>query len=526
MKKSHLLLALALMFFASTLFVACFDWPDDPEDDPVDPPEINYTLSVKPAGTVTFPDEGGTMNFTASTNAESTECYYPIKDWLTVAYDKSSKSYVVTVTANDSGNEREFELTFNAKAKGEVVATQVVKATQPAMKLKDVSVAVNPATLEFKAEGGELSTVVTWSEGVTKLRAVAGSAVKTWVTLEWKDSDGKKLLVVTAAANDTGADRSGTVDVYAGLTAEDIDNAKNGNTDPKRAAKIELTVKQPAGSSTPVDVPTGGLAGLFSVDASGHQVRFSQGNLQYQASTGTWRFAEKQWDYVGKDNSKIGKSYSGWIDLFGWGTSGYNCGNYFYNPYDYTLDANHINENQYGPKGSTSLTGSNAKSDWGVYNAISNGGNKAGLWRTMTHAEFDYLVLKRSTTSGVRFAKAVVNNVNGLILFPDNWNKSTYSINSVNEESVNFSVNKISSSNWTKLEDAGCVFLPAAGWRTNDYDYTLNHMQGVGTSGEYWTASAVSTDTDAEHLCFYNEGLLFRSWPRCEGRSVRLVQNK
>ena len=181
---------------------------------------------------------------------------------------------------------------------------------------------------------------------------------------------------------------------------------------------------------------------------------------------------------------------------------------------------------QYGPKGSTSLTGSNAKSDWGVYNAISNGGKQAGLWRTMTHNEFDYLIFKRSTTSGIRFAKAVVNNINGLILFPDNWNKSTYSINKANEESANYSSNSISSSNWTKLENAGCVFLPAAGMRTNDYDYTLNHMQAVGTSGEYWTASAEANTTDADHLCFHNEGLLFRSWPRCEGRSVRLVKDK
>ena len=37
---------------------------------------------------------------------------------------------------------------------------------------------------------------------------------------------------------------------------------------------------------------------------------------------------------------------------------------------------------QYGPKGSTSLTGSNAKSDWGVYNASSNGGKQAGLCKS------------------------------------------------------------------------------------------------------------------------------------------------
>lgn len=44
--------------------------------------------------------------------------------------------------------------------------------------------------------------------------------------------------------------------------------------------------------------PVGAINGLFSVSAT-QQVYFSQGNLQYQASTNTWRFAENQWDYVG-----------------------------------------------------------------------------------------------------------------------------------------------------------------------------------------------------------------------------------
>ena len=59
----------------------------------------------------------------------------------------------------------------------------------------------------------------------------------------------------------------------------------------------------------------------FLVSAT-KQVRFSQGNLQYQASTNTWRFAETQYSIVGNANENISSSYSGWIDLFGRGTSG------------------------------------------------------------------------------------------------------------------------------------------------------------------------------------------------------------
>ena len=42
------------------------------------------------------------------------------------------------------------------------------------------------------------------------------------------------------------------------------------------------------GNEQPIE---GSLSGVFSV-GNGKQVRFSQGNLQYQASTDTWRFAE------------------------------------------------------------------------------------------------------------------------------------------------------------------------------------------------------------------------------------------
>ena len=81
--------------------------------------------------------------------------------------------------------------------------------------------------------------------------------------------------------------------------------------------------------------PDGLLPGTFSVSAV-KKVRFSQGNLQYCASSNIWRFAESQWDYVGSqnplhgnpcgtvtgsDNGNISQTYNGWIDLFGWGTS-------------------------------------------------------------------------------------------------------------------------------------------------------------------------------------------------------------
>lgn len=67
-----------------------------------------------------------------------------------------------------------------------------------------------------------------------------------------------------------------------------------------------------------------------------HQVYFSPGNLQFNAvqgthkcadgktQQGTWRFAENQYDEIGGDNRNLSATYDGYIDLFGWGTSGYD----------------------------------------------------------------------------------------------------------------------------------------------------------------------------------------------------------
>ena len=155
---------------------------------------------------------------------------------------------------------------------------------------------------------------------------------------------------------------------------------------------------------SPADVE-GTLPGVFSISAS-NRVAFSRGNLQYKASTGTWRFALHQEDIVGTANANISSYDTNWIDLFGYGTSGYNGKN----PYtSSTASSNYI---------SSAIAASNY--DWGVYNAISNGGNRAGIWRTLSKTEWDYMISSRANAANLR-ARATVNGVPGLILLPDNW---------------------------------------------------------------------------------------------------------
>lgn len=264
----------------------------------------------------------------------------------------------------------------------------------------------------------------------------------------------------------------------------------------------------------------------------GRKVRFSRGNLQYQASTGTWRFAEHQYDCIGNDNVNISSTYSGWIDLFGYATSGWNSGAVCYQPWSTSR-----NGDDYSNHG---IMVNYANSDWGVYNAISNGGNQAGMWRTLTYGEWDYLLKSRaaSTINGManaRYAPAVVNGTNGLVIFPDNFtmpsgmsypsginNKfSTYISDTLT--APHYDYNTYTESQWSQMEGAGCIFLPAAGYRTGVNNYAVTDVRDVGTMGRYWAAVGDGCGT----MNFYEGEVGVSTWYRSngDGQSVRLVRD-
>ena len=260
------------------------------------------------------------------------------------------------------------------------------------------------------------------------------------------------------------------------------------------------------------------FGGVFTV-ADGKQVRFAPGNLQYQASTGTWRFAKHQYDAIGNaagnnvfDDTR--SSQSAWIDLFGWGTSGWenrdaNDGKdtiIHYRPYDYVGTVASSSAYGYGPRHKEgyvysytySLVGDYANSDWGVYNAISNGGNRVGQWRTLTggtDAEWAYLMTIRnaSTVSGVsnaRYLKAKVADVNGYIVFPDDFTLPDGL--SITSGHINYNsylgwssvTTTLSTSEWAKMEVAGAIFLPCTGYRS----YSSNSASFTADNGYYWSS--------------------------------------
>ena len=315
-------------------------------------------------------------------------------------------------------------------------------------------------------------------------------------------------------AFDSGTSQTITATANEGYSFQNW--TKNGtqvSTNPSYTFTVTESALYVANFAVQTQAPTGAINGLFSVSAT-QQVWFSQGNLQYRASTNTWQFTANQYDYIGDANSNISSSYSGWIDLFGWGTSGWNCGNTYYRPWD----SNNSCPECYGPPGQYNLIGSYANSDWGYYNAISNGGNTTHQWRTLTQSEWDYVFNTRSTSSGIRYAKAQVAGVNGVILLPDDWSTSYYNLSSTNNSGSSFSSNVISASSWTSsLQAHGAVFLPAAGGRIGA------SVSNVGSCGYYWSASYYGSNY-AWGVDFFDINLSTDLWfCRYDGFSVRLV---
>ena len=278
----------------------------------------------------------------------------------------------------------------------------------------------------------------------------------------------------------------------------------------------------------PSVAPAGAINGKFTINANGDKIYFSQGNLQYQASTNTWRFGESQYDYVGNatlgtvyengikcNNNLISQDYSGWIDLFGWGTSGYNHGAVCYYPWSTSTSYSYYYA--YGNEG-YSLCDQTGQADWG-YNPISNGGYQPNQWRTLTGYEWDYVFDNRTTTSGIRYAKAKVCDINGVILLPDDWNPNYYNLTNTNSVGDDFSSNIITAAQWIELEQYGVVFLPAAGNRDGT---TINN---VGIVGSYWSAFRDDWGL-ATNAYFHNADLIpFFYTSRSDGISVRLVHN-
>ena len=222
----------------------------------------------------------------------------------------------------------------------------------------------------------------------------------------------------------------------------------------------------------------GALSGRFTINNKGEQVVFSQGNLQYVTEAHKWQFAEHQWDCLGTDNMNQA------IDLFGWGTG------------------------DLPGQVSTDTTDYRVFTDWGA-NPISNGGQQANLWRTLSKEEWAYLL------NNHRQGQATVAGVHGLVLLPNDC--SVPSGMTFTNQPNNWTTNTYADDEWVRMENVGAVFFPAAGEREG------SSVTEVGYRGSYWS----STRQDSEYAgqMYFDDGYVNGdNYYYCYfGQSVRLV---
>jgi hypothetical protein len=111
---------------------------------------------------------------------------------------------------------------------------------------------------------------------------------------------------------------------------------------------------------------------------------------------------------------------------------------------------------------------------------------------------------------------ARVNGICGLILLPDDWvcpAGCKFSPGFGNYDNQTYTI-----SEWIILENAGAVFLPAAG---NRYGSSVNNVQ---TWGFYWSSTAYDTYSSARCLEFTSSQARVDRESYCYGLSVRLVK--
>lgn len=251
-----------------------------------------------------------------------------------------------------------------------------------------------------------------------------------------------------------------------------------------------------------MSIVEGALSGLFSVSAS-KKVYFSKGNLMADFNSAgnsyTWSFANNQWGCVGDRaannaiNGNGSVSTAGPVDLFGWSTT----------------------STAYGIHNSTNNTDYHGYfRDWGT-NDITNGGNEANLWSTMSRYEWEYLIDSRTT-----WGRATVAGVCGLIILPDNY--SGTAITCGNDSKWN--TNTINEASWRdNYESYGAVFLPAAGYRTGTeifHDPSFDEKRGY-----YWSSTSYG-DYGGHYVDLENNNLNtdYTSKFGFYGMSVRLVR--
>ena len=381
-------------------------------------------------GNLPDPVEGKPLQFLFTGN------HFPDDDWtINISDQYDDLAVLSTGASNELYSTSVTDYTSELQNQCALVKFTLTQSSTDMVRVK----MVNKAQLTIDSETGEIGIEPTSSVGYVTLKNL-GNNNERWAV----------VLPQSTASTDKTIDGNKVFYNKATVPAVGINDLNTNGT-----------ISNDGTPDAYITVP------YFMIDDDQTYVQISSGNVQYKASSNTWRFADNQWDIIGGGNVNIATNYDGWIDLFGWGTGDH--------PTD-TIANHNIYAHFY---------------DWGA--------NFTGDWRTLDSDEWLFLFDRPNKSCPATINKDGNDpGVKGFILLPDffvypagcdeiyhpvqndpanPWNDYTRTV--------------YTSAQWSAMQTAGAIFLPCAGYRYRDANSVV---YSGGEGGTYWTNEKVNRD--------------------------------
>ena len=429
---------------------ACFDGTIYPDANATDKLHFYFVGNADVTGT---PTEGETTSLSISIADQSANL--PV-----LSYGPSEQTYSATNTS------------YSATLKNKCALVKL-SLSNPTTETVTLSGVPTVATVNFANPTNAIEADLEDLNDITLRYVTTWNPDLRWVIL----LPGTNLTGVVAVAEGVESVMANNTHITSGLTL----NNPAAVPDPPAAA---YAVKTSAGTLT-----------TFSVSGD-KEVYFSKANLRYNESSGVWSFHDNQIDgCIGWVTGSYPQGYNvspngSEMDRFCWG---------FQYPTT-TGESDYVD-------GSRNLNRTDG-TDWGC--ALTGEGNNN--WRTLTAAEWNYL-LNNANRGSKRFMKVSTGMlsitdpntnttydglfISGLFIAPDNFDPSQYSFTSsfANKSWNNTTCQGLGIADANTLLAAGCVFLPALGYRDeNGYQDYYPYSGGPTNTefvGYYWSATGV-----------------------------------
>ena len=428
-------------------------------------------------------DTDHTVNAPATGTTKLTLVYSPL---LTEAPTVSEGAISISL-ANQNGTKAPFVAYATLDYTGTNITNAVVPFQFATSVIKVNCTGLKPGTAITSATLSNVNTACKLTLSGDKAPVVAGGTNGTitrtgdsYFAAGMINAEGEAVFQIAVPALETASDAR-VLTVEQGLYKF---KDKKFTTNSLAAATSVNTVCQLVGP------PVGALPGVFTVsDPDGtpnsgdeKQVYFSKGNLWADGDK-VLHFEDAQWKSTpasdgSKDDSHV--SHFTWSDKVPDAVGNFNSGS--------NLFCDEANKQ--------SVDGSGK-----IYYALS-----ITEWQYL----FDTRTVNGGTKEGKSYQRATINSdatsVYGMILYPDNYTSQT-------------DATSYTSTDWTTMEENGCVFLPAAGCRSSG---NASNVINVGSGGFYW--SSTYDDNGAYYVVFRSSEVSpDQHATRDFGHSVRLI---